>query len=239
MMFDFSERTALLLGERNVDILASSNVLVFGLGGVGGYCAETLIRSGIGSITAVDGDRISLSNINRQLLTLHSNVGRFKTEVFKERALDINPALNITIYSDFYGREPFSPSSDIDFSAYDFIADCTDDVRAKTAIITRAIDCGVPVITALGAGNRAFSTGFYVCDLFETKGDPLARSLRRNLKKAGIAGGVLSCVCSDGPDRDTFTDAGSGEKIITSAAFSPAASGITMGAEIVKRLLDK
>ena len=139
-MFDFTERTELLIGRDALEKLARARVLLFGLGGVGGSCGEALVRAGIGHITAVDGDTVSLSNINRQVLALHSNVGMLKTEAFRRRALDINPALDIETVPEFYGR---AERNSIDFSGFDHIVDCIDDVPAKVAIIVRAREAGV------------------------------------------------------------------------------------------------
>ena len=177
-------RSALLIGEGALLKLKNSRVAVFGVGGVGGYAVEALVRSGLGAIDLIDADTISVSNINRQLLALNSTVGRFKTDVAKERALDINPDCAVTAYRLFYG----AANTEIDFSVYDYVIDAVDTVSAKLTIIERAKAAGVPVISAMGAGNKLDATAFKVADIAKTNICPLARVMRKELKKRGIEG---------------------------------------------------
>lgn len=177
------ERTALLLGEEAVSSLADKTVAVFGIGGVGGYAAEALARSGIGSLVLVDDDKVCLSNINRQIIALHSTVGQYKTEVMRRRILDINPACEVRIHNCFYlpdTRETF------DFTEYDYVVDAVDTVTAKLDIIVRAGELGIPVISSMGAGNKLHPAMFEVADIYKTSVCPLAKVMRRELKKRGV-----------------------------------------------------
>ncbi len=227
-MFDFTERTELLIGRDALEKLARARVLLFGLGGVGGSCGEALVRAGIGHITAVDGDTVSLSNINRQVLALHSNVGMLKTEAFRRRALDINPALDIETVPEFYGR---AERNSIDFSGFDHIVDCIDDVPAKVAIIVRAREAGRPVITCMGAGNRFEMPVFNVIDLFQTSGDPLARAMRQALRKAGVDSGVPAVIS------DTSAVRTASPHTVASISYVPEAAGLTVAAAVIRRIL--
>ena len=227
-MFDFTERTELLLGTEKVKKLARLRVLLFGLGGVGGSCGEALVRAGIGHITTVDGDTVSLSNINRQVLALHSNIGMLKTEAFRRRALDINPELDIDIVSEYYSA---ANRNSIDFSAFDIVIDCIDDVPAKVMIIARAKEAGRPVITMMGAGNRYALPDFSVVDLFNTSGDPLARSMRHALRKAGVASGVTAVVSNTTAIKSAVPHT------VASISYVPEAAGLTVAAAAVNLLL--
>ncbi|MBQ3505312.1 MAG: tRNA threonylcarbamoyladenosine dehydratase [Clostridia bacterium] len=176
-------RTAALIGEKSVEKLKNARVIVFGLGGVGGYTAEALARSGVGSMDIVDNDVFALSNINRQIGALHSTIGRRKTEVMAERLRDINPELNITAHELFVLPENVEQ---FDFSAYDYVVDAIDTVKSKIAIIERAKMSGVPVLSAMGAGNKLDPTKFKAADISKTSVCPLARAVRQELKKRGI-----------------------------------------------------
>ena len=234
--FDFTERTELLIGADKLDTLSRAKVLVFGLGGVGGICADTLVRAGIGHITCIDGDKVSLSNINRQIIALHSTVGRYKTEVFKERAKDINPESDIRIITGFYGRDGF-PETDIDFGGFDYVVDCIDDIKAKVSVIVNSIKAGTPVISCMGAGNRFKSPDFTVCDLFETRNDPLARVMRQSLRKAGVTAGVRCVISKDPPDIQEGRSVEADKKVVSSIAYSPSAEGILCASEVIRTIL--
>ena len=227
-MFDFSERTELLLGAEKVEKLARTRVLLFGLGGVGGSCGEALVRAGIGHMTVVDGDTVALSNINRQVLALHSNVGMLKTEAFRRRAQDINPSLDLETVPEFYGA---ANRNSIDFSQFDFIIDCIDDVPAKTLIIVRAREAGRQIITCMGAGNRYARPDFSVIDLFKTTDDPLARTMRRALRKAGVSDNVPAVVSNSPAVRTTEPHT------VASISYTPEAAGLTVAAEVINRIL--
>jgi len=176
-------RTAMLLGEDAIALLAKKHVAVFGIGGVGSYCAEALARAGVGSLTLIDDDVVSESNINRQLIALHSTVGLPKTEVMARRISDINPSCIVKIKTLRYEADNrdmfFSPSPD-------FIADCIDSVSSKTDLIQTSISRNIPIISAMGTGNKLDPSRFLITDLSKTSGCPLARVMRRELKKYGI-----------------------------------------------------
>ena len=168
-----------ILKEEGIERLLQSKVIVFGVGGVGGFAAEALCRAGVGQIDIVDGDCVSLSNINRQIIATHSTVGRPKVDVLRERMLDINPDVKVNTYHKFYMPEN---ADEIDLSIYDFIVDAVDTVSAKLEIIVRADKAQVPVISAMGAGNKLDPTRFEVADINKTSVCPLARIMRRELK---------------------------------------------------------
>ncbi|MCR5829903.1 MAG: tRNA threonylcarbamoyladenosine dehydratase [Lachnospiraceae bacterium] len=176
-------RTAMLIGEDGVEKLLSSRVCVFGVGGVGGFTVEALARSGVGAIDLVDADLVSLSNINRQIIADHKTVGRPKVEVAKERISAINPDCKVTIHNMFFLPEN---ADEIDMNAYDYVVDAVDTVTAKIEIIKRAKEAGVPVISCMGAANKLDPTAFKVADIYKTSVCPLARVMRRELKKRGI-----------------------------------------------------
>ncbi|XME03433.1 ThiF family adenylyltransferase [Lachnospiraceae bacterium C1.1] len=237
MLEEFS-RTALLLGDDALNKLAEKRVAVFGIGGVGGYVCEALVRSGIGSFDLIDKDTVSTSNINRQIIALHSTVGRFKAEVMKERMLDINPNVRVIIHNCFFLPEN---ADDFNFNDYDYVVDAVDTVTAKLEIITRAKKAGVPVISAMGAGNKLNPEGFKVADIYDTKVCPLAKVMRRELKKRNIDS--LKVVYSeeeplkvfvndDDPDENKPRKATPG-----SIAFVPAVSGLVMASAIIKDLV--
>ena len=237
-MFDFTERTELLIGRENAEKLASSSVLVFGLGGVGGTAAVALARAGIGRIGACDGDRVALSNLNRQELALHSTVGMVKTEVFRKRALDINPEIQVDEYPFFFGPDD---SDKIPFENYDFVIDCIDDARGKVAIAVGAGKAGVKLLACMGAGGRLRSGGFSVKDLFSTRNDPLARHMRRLMRKAGIT--ELSCVLPAlGPNKAPGAPGPQPEpgvrQPVPSISYVPPEAGLFIAGEAVRSLLE-
>lgn len=172
----------MLLGAEAMEKLKSSHVAVFGLGGVGSWCAEALARSGVGSITLIDRDFVSRSNINRQLCAVESSIGRGKAEIMRARLLEINPDINVTAICGHYDashREDF-------FADYDFIADCIDLVSCKVDLIRTAIERGIPIVSALGTGNKCDATRLTICDIKKTSGCPLARIVRKELRAIGI-----------------------------------------------------
>lgn len=176
-------RTAMLLGTDAVEKLTGARVAVFGLGGVGGALCEALARAGVGELILIDGDRISLSNINRQIIALHSTVGQLKTEAMARRVADINPDCRITIHSIFYGADN---ADTVDFSGLDYVADAIDTVTSKLIIIQRAAAAGVPVISAMGTGNKTDPSRLVLTDISKTDTCPLARVMRRELRVRGI-----------------------------------------------------
>ena len=177
-------RTQLLLGEAAMEKLRHARVAVFGIGGVGGYTAEALARSGIGSIDLIDPDEVSVTNINRQLFATHSTVGKLKVYVARLRLLDINPDLTIRTYPIFYTPET---ADSFDFTQYDYIVDAIDTVTGKLCLAERAFAAGTPIISCMGAGNKLCGTAFQVADISKTSICPLARVMRKELKKRGIS----------------------------------------------------
>ena len=219
-------RTALLLGECGVEKLHESRVAVFGLGGVGGFCAEALARAGVGHLTLVDKDVVEESNINRQIVALMSTVGQHKTEIMRRRIADIDPACNVAACTLFYLPET---AHLVPLAGYDYIADCIDNVTAKLHLITAAQAAGVPVVSAMGAGNKLDPARFRVSDLAETKTDPLARIMRRELKKRGVE--HLPVVWSDELPMPVHAD------MVGSVSFVPSVMGLIMAGHIVKELV--
>lgn len=221
------ERTARLLGEEAVGSLQGKRVAVFGIGGVGGYLCEALVRSGIGAFDLVDSDRVCESNINRQIIATHATVGQYKVDAMKERMLAINPEVKVEVYRTFFLPEN---AEDFPFDQYDYVADAVDTVTAKIAIIERAKRFNVPVISAMGAGNKLDPTAFRVADIEKTKVCPLAKVMRRELKNRGIKG--VKVVYSE---EMPVTPAGDA-RTPASIAFVPSVCGLVMAGEIIKDL---
>lgn len=217
-------RTALVIGEAGVQKLKTKKVAVFGLGGVGSYCAEALARAGVGALALIDKDRIEESNLNRQLPALYSTLGRYKTEVMQERIADCNKNCKTEIYTLFYLPET---AGEIDLSAFDYIADCIDCVTAKLHLIQEAARVGVPVISAMGAGNRINPERLRVSQISKTSVCPLCRTVRRELSKRGIRD--TEVVWSD-------EEPVKGEKV-GSVSFVPSVMGLMMAGRIVRGLL--
>lgn len=230
-----TERTALLLGEEGMQKLKKSHVAIFGLGGVGCYAAEALARSGVGTLTVIDGDAYSESNLNRQLFATVSTVGRRKTEVAAERIREIAPDCTVVEKDLFYTPE----NADLlDFSSFDYIIDAIDTVTSKIDLICRANGAGVPIISSMGTGNKLDPTRLRVTDLYKTEGCPLARVLRRELKKREIK--KLKVVFSDEePKKTVVTEEGTTRHAPASAVFVPACAGMALAAEAVKDLTKK
>ena len=218
-------RTAQLLGNENVEKLFDKHVIVFGVGGVGGYVVEALARSGVGKISIADNDVVNESNINRQIIALHSTVGMQKVDVLKNRILDINPECQVFVHNQFFLPEN---SNDFDFSIYDYVVDAVDTVTAKLEIIKKSKESNVPVISSMGTGNKLNPMGFKVSDISKTKVCPLARVMRNELKKRGIS--KVKCVYSEeNPVIQTQTPA--------SVAFVPSVAGLLIASEVIKDLV--
>ena len=218
-------RTAQLLGNENVEKLFDKHVIVFGVGGVGGYVVEALVRSGVGNISIVDNDVVNESNINRQIIAFHSTIGMQKVEVLKNRILDINPDCQVFVYNQFFLPEN---SNDFDFSIYDYVVDAVDTVTAKIEIIKKSKESNVPVISSMGTGNKLNPVGFKVSDISKTKVCPLARVMRNELKKRGIS--KVKCVYSEeNPVIQTKTPA--------SVAFVPPVAGLLIASEVIEDLI--
>ena len=228
-------RTAYIYGDEAIEKLAMSKVAVFGVGGVGGYVCEALARAGIGQIDVFDKDTVSLSNINRQIIALHSTVGRSKVEVIKERILDINPECKVNAHEVFYLPEN---AHEYDLSEYDYIVDAVDTVNAKLEIITRANSLNIPVISAMGAGNKTDPTKFEVADIKKTEVCPLARVMRRELKKRGVD--KLKVVYSkEEPKRIENAPVENGKTIPGSLSFVPSVMGLIIAGEVINELRRK
>ena len=226
-------RTALLIGEEGLKKLKNARVAVFGVGGVGGYVVEALARSGVGSLELIDKDVVSLSNINRQIIALHSTVGRLKTEVAAERARDINPDIDVTVRNVFYLPET---AGEFDFTAYDYVVDAIDTVSGKIALIEQSKKANVPVISCMGAGNKLDATAFEVADITKTSVCPLARVMRRELKKRGIEH-VKVVYSKEEPRESKAQDEESGKPIPASIAFVPSVAGLILAGEVIKDLI--
>ena len=223
-------RTGLLLGEDTLARLASARVAVFGVGGVGGYVVEALARSGVGAMDLIDKDVVSVSNINRQLIALTSTVGELKTEVAADRVRDINPSCEVKTHSIFYTTDT---QDAIDFAQFDYVVDCVDTVTAKLLIIENSVKAGVPVISAMGAGNKTDPTAFRVADIYKTKVCPLAKVMRRELKKRGIDS--LKVVYSEEePKVPAVRSREMGKDVPASCAFVPSVAGLVIAGEVVK-----
>ena len=232
-------RTERLLGAEAVEKLSKAKVIVFGIGGVGGYCVESLVRSGVGQIDVVDDDVVCLSNLNRQIIATRDTVGRAKVEIAEERIHSINPDCKVRAFRCFYLPET---KERFDFSAYDYVVDAVDTVAAKLSLIEAAKEAGVPIISAMGAGNKLNPAGFKVADLYETRICPLAKVMRRECKKRGIES--LKVVYSEEMPRKPIENAeealpkAKGKRSVPgSVAFVPPVVGLIMGGEIIKDLL--
>ncbi len=226
-------RTELLIGKEGIEKLKNARVAVFGVGGVGGYVVEALARSGVGAIDLIDKDVVSLSNINRQIIALRSTVGRKKTEVAAERIKDINPEIAVRCFDTFFLPEN---ADEFDFSPYDYIVDAIDTVSGKLALVERAYRHKIPIISSMGAGNKLDPTAFEVADLAKTSVCPLARVMRRELKKRGIE--HLKVVYSkEEPLPSKAVDGESGKPIAGSIAFVPSVVGLILAGEVIKDIL--
>jgi tRNA A37 threonylcarbamoyladenosine dehydratase len=226
-------RTGLLLGEESLTKLANSRVAVFGVGGVGGYVVEALVRSGVGTLDLIDNDDVSISNINRQIIATTKTVGCSKVQVAKERALEINPKVVVNTFEMFYTPET---ENEFDFSQYDFVVDAIDTVAGKLSLVERAKSAGVPIICAMGAGNKLDATRFEVADISETSVCPLARVMRTELKKRNIEG-VKVVYSKEIPQKTGLIDEKTGKSIPGSVAFVPPIVGLIMAGEVIKDLI--
>lgn len=245
-------RTQLLFGKPAIDTLNGSRVAVFGVGGVGGYVVEVLARSGVGELDLFDDDRVCLTNVNRQILALISTVGRHKVDVAEERVRDINPRCIVHKYQMFYLP---SNADTIDLSQFDYVVDCVDTVTAKLELIKRCHASRIPIISCMGAANKVDATAFRVADINQTKMDPLAKVVRKKLRKLGIPrlkvvyseeeplrpiddetiSCRFHCICPN-KDMRKCTDR---RDIPASNAFVPAAAGLIVGGEVVKDLIHR
>lgn len=251
MLNQFS-RTELVFGKEAMVRLANARVAVFGIGGVGGYTVEALARSGVGALDIIDDDKICLTNINRQIYATRKTVGKYKVDVAAERVAEINPDCKVRAYKTFFLPET---SGEFDFTEYDYVVDAIDTVTGKIAIVERANEVGVPVISAMGAGNKIDPTAFEVADIKNTSVCPLARVMRRELAKRGIGhlkvvysrekpikpdeDGEISCrnhcICPPGTVRKCTAR----RDIPGSTAFVPSVVGLIIAGEVIKDLINE
>lgn len=235
-------RTELLLGKEAMEKLAKAKVAVFGIGGVGGYAVEALIRSGIGGIDLIDDDKVCLTNLNRQIIATHSTVGRYKVDVMKERILDINPDCQVETHQCFYLPET---KEQFDFTRYSYVIDAVDTVTAKIQLVLQAKEAGVPIISSMGAGNKLNPAIFEVADIYHTSVCPLAKVMRRELKKRGVQS--LKVVYSkEEPIKPAKEETGGRweaeqenerkREIPGSNAFVPSVAGLIVASEVIKDL---
>lgn len=241
-MPDQFSRTAMLLGGENMRRLYASKVAVFGVGGVGGYCVEALARTGVGTIDLFDNDRVCLTNLNRQIIATHKTLGLYKVDVMRERILDINPDAEVGAYRLFYGPET---AREVDLSKYDYIVDAVDTMTAKLELVCNAHACGVPVISSMGAANKMDASAFEVADIYATSVCPMARIMRRELRKRDIA--ALKVVYSREqamsplgapeeypPDTDSVNTRR--RQVPASNAFVPPVAGMILAGEVIRDL---
>ena len=251
MLNQFS-RTQLLLGAEGMQKLASSRVAVFGIGGVGGYTVEALARSGIGALDIIDDDKICLTNINRQIFATRSTVGKYKVDVAAERIADINANCKVTAYKTFFMPDT---EGEFDFTQYDYVVDAIDTVTGKLALVKKAKAAGVPIISSMGAGNKLDPTAFEVSDIYKTSVCPLAKTMRRELRKLGVDRLKVvyskeepirpeqetetscrnNCICPPGTVRKCTVR----RDIPGSNAFVPPTVGLIIAGEVIKDLIKK
>lgn len=248
MLNQFS-RTELLLGKQAMEVLENSRVAVFGVGGVGGYAVEALVRSGVGTIDLIDDDKVCLTNLNRQIIATRKTVGKYKVDVMKERILDINPNAVVNVHKCFFLPEN---KDEFDFSQYSYVIDAVDTVTAKIQLVLEAQNAGVPIISSMGAGNKLDPTGFEVADIYKTSVCPLAKVMRRELKKRNVKHLKVvyskekpirpiedmaiscrtNCICPPGAQHKC-TDR---RDIPGSNAFVPSVVGMIIAGEVIKDL---
>lgn len=230
-------RSQLLFGAEAMERLKNACVAVFGIGGVGGYTAEALARGGVGALALVDPDAVSLTNINRQLLATHSTVGKLKVEVAKQRLLDVNPQLRVETYPVFYTPET---ADRFDFTQYDYIVDAIDTVTGKLCLAERAFAAGTPIVSCMGAGNKLDGTAFRVADISKTTVCPLARVMRKELKKRGIAHmkvvySLEEALTPVGAEEEEAAAIGK-RQIPGSTSYIPGIAGLLLAGEVIKDL---
>lgn len=235
------QRTELLIGKSGIEKLNKAHVAVFGVGGVGGYVVEALVRSGIGEITIVDNDDINLTNINRQIIATHQTIGRSKVEVMAERIKSINPNCNVHAVQTFFLPEN---ADQFDFTSYDYVVDAIDTVAAKIALVLNSQEVNTPIICSMGTGNKLNPAMFEVADIYKTSVCPLARVMRSTLKKHGVK--KLKVVYSKeipidttafGVNQDILEEKTTKRTIPGSSAFCPPVAGLIIASEVVKDLL--
>lgn len=249
MLTQFS-RTELLFGKEAMDKLAGSKVAVFGIGGVGGYVCEALVRSGVGAFDLIDDDKVCLTNLNRQIIATMSTVGKYKTDVMRDRMLDINPKVDVEVHKCFFLPEN---ADDFPWDSYDYVVDAVDTVTAKIALVMKCKEKNIPIISSMGAGNKLDGSQFKVADIYKTKVCPLAKVMRRELKKRGVKKLKVvyseeiptrpiedmaiscrnNCICPPGAEHKCTER----RDIPGSVAFVPSVAGLIIAGEVVKDLI--
>lgn len=251
MLTQFS-RTELLFGKEAMDKLAGSKVAVFGIGGVGGYVCEALVRSGVGAFDLIDDDKVCLTNLNRQIIATRSTVGKYKTDVMRDRMLDINPKVDVEVHKCFFLPEN---ADDFPWDSYDYVVDAVDTVTAKIALVMKCKEKNIPIISSMGAGNKLDGSQFKVADIYKTKVCPLAKVMRRELKKRGVKKLKVvyseeiptrpiedmaiscrnNCICPPGAGAEhKCTER---RDIPGSVAFVPSVAGLIIAGEVAKDLI--
>lgn len=249
MLTQFS-RTELLFGKEAMDKLAGSKVAVFGIGGVGGYVCEALVRSGVGAFDLIDDDKVCLTNLNRQIIATRSTVGKYKTDVMRDRMLDINPNVEVEVHKCFFLPEN---ADDFPWDSYDYVVDAVDTVTAKIALVMKCKEKNIPIISSMGAGNKLDGSQFKVADIYKTKVCPLAKVMRRELKKRGVKKLKVvyseeiptrpiedmaiscrnNCICPPGAEHKCTEH----RDIPGSVAFVPSVAGLIIAGEVAKDLI--
>lgn len=249
MLTQFS-RTELLFGKEAMDKLAGSKVAVFGIGGVGGYVCEALVRSGVGAFDLIDDDKVCLTNLNRQIIATRSTVGKYKTDVMRDRMLDINPNVEVEVHKCFFLPEN---ADDFPWDSYDYVVDAVDTVTAKIALVMKCKEKNIPIISSMGAGNKLDGSQFKVADVYKTKVCPLAKVMRRELKKRGVKKLKVvyseeiptrpiedmaiscrnNCICPPGAEHKCTER----RDIPGSVAFVPSVAGLIIAGEVAKDLI--
>ncbi len=249
MLTQFS-RTELLFGKEAMDKLAGSKVAVFGIGGVGGYVCEALVRSGVGAFDLIDDDKVCLTNLNRQIIATRSTVGKYKTDVMRDRMLDINPNVEVEVHKCFFLPEN---ADDFPWDSYDYVVDAVDTVTAKIALVRKCKEKNIPIISSMGAGNKLDGSQFKVADIYKTKVCPLAKVMRRELKKRGVKKLKVvyseeiptrpiedmaiscrnNCICPPGAEHKCTER----RDIPGSVAFVPSVAGLIIAGEVAKDLI--
>ncbi len=226
------ERSEMLWGEKAQEKLKNAHVAIFGVGGVGGHALESIARSGIGQITVLDSDVVAKSNINRQILATCQNIGKLKVEIAKERVLQINPNCTVNAINLFYLPEN---SHEVNLAQFDYIIDAIDTMSAKIELIVKANACKTPIISSMGCGNKLNPCAFYVTDIYKTNTDPIAKILRRELKKKDIS--ALKVVCSSEKAIKPAQSVQEGRKFVpASVSFVPGVAGMIMAGEAIKHI---
>lgn len=249
MLTQFS-RTELLFGKEAMDKLAGSKVAVFGIGGVGGYVCEALVRSGVGAFDLIDDDKVCLTNLNRQIIATRSTIGKYKTDVMRDRMLDINPNVEVEVHKCFFLPEN---ADDFPWDSYDYVVDAVDTVTAKIALVMKCKEKNIPIISSMGAGNKLDGSQFKVADIYKTKVCPLAKVMRRELKKRGVKKLKVvyseeiptrpiedmaiscrnNCICPPGAEHKCTER----RDIPGSVAFVPSVAGLIIAGEVAKDLI--